>query len=139
MCSQSYNIHSRCAFSRNVCLFFHSCHHQVTPEVAQHLSTAGVAVKPYSDVVGDVVGLAKRGIKILMDPSKVSLALYDAASAAAVAGAAAKEAGPRGKRKRTDKANGAQEEAVKSNGHALVEKLSPVYDAKAIKNEQVCM
>lgn len=100
-----------------------------------------MSVKPYSDVLGDVAALAKRGTKILIDPSKVSLALYDAASDAADAGAAAKEAGPRGKRRRTDKANGTDDGAAQVDGQqaALVEKASPVYDAKAIKNEQVSL
>lgn len=109
----------------------------MTAEVSEHLTTAGVDVKPYDDVVPDLVALAKGGTKILMDPSKVSLALYDAALAAADAAAAAKDAGPRGKRKRSDKANTTEGSTADGNQSALVEKPSPVYDAKAIKNEQV--
>lgn len=116
---------------------------KVTAEVNAHLTTAGVLVKPYEAVVADLVALAKEGVKVLMDPSKVSLALYDAARAAAEAGQAAKDAGPRGKRKRSSKggvedtANGSTEAPAVLKESALVEKPSPVYEAKAIKNEQV--
>ncbi len=80
---------------------------------------------------------------LLPPPSQqVSYALYQAAKSAAEGAAAAADAGPRGKRKRP--ANGSvvtgdKGEAEGGDGlvAVLVEKPSPVYEAKAVKNEQV--
>ncbi len=46
---------------------------KVKPEVEAHLQAAGVVVKAYEDIVGDVVALAKSNTAMLMDPSKVMI------------------------------------------------------------------
>ena len=43
----------------------------MTAEAAAHLEEAGVAVKPYAALLGDVRALAAAGTRIWADPAKV--------------------------------------------------------------------
>lgn len=114
---------------------------KVTPEVAAHLSEAGVAVKEYGQLLGDVRGMAGEGTRMWMDPSKVSFAIKQAALAAA-AGTATATAGTR---KRARGKNGsagvgggsdADEPAAQAPKppSVILEKSSPVTFAKSVKN-----
>ena len=43
----------------------------MTAEVAAHLKEAGVGVKPYGAVLGDIEAAAEAGTRMWMDPSQV--------------------------------------------------------------------
>ena len=127
---------------------------KLLPEAAEHLRSAGVSVRPYGALSGDIEQLAGAGQKILMDPARVNYALHLAASRAGqrqnlfsaekVGGAARGGAkGRRGKRRKTqnappagsDGAGGA--DGVGAGGGAggcIVECMSPITAAKAVKN-----
>lgn len=112
---------------------------KVPESAAKHLEEAGVTVKPYAEVVTEVQRLAKEGVKLWVDPTKVSYGLYEAAKQAAVAEQGSAN-GSRGKRRRSASgaaANGdAEGEGVAADMKALfLEKASPVYAAKAVKNQ----
>lgn len=102
---------------------------KVTEEVAAHLKEGGVEVKPYAAAFDDVRALAAAGNSIWMDPARVSFAMKTVAQSAAAAGTPSE--GPRKKKARgTAEANG-----VAKSGVTIVEKPSPVTQAKAVKNE----
>ncbi len=69
-----------------------------------HLESAGVTLKEYSAMLGDVRTLAAEGVHMWADPSKVSYALLRAATEGAEsadgAGSRGKKKDPAGKRKR---------------------------------------
>ena len=111
---------------------------KVGPEVAAHLQEAGVKVQPYGAAFEAVAVLAAvPGMKIWMDPGKVSFAM----KTAALEGSSNSTGGgvKTRKRGRTDE----EEEATTPNENELppkqnsivLEKVSPVSAAKAVKNE----
>lgn len=61
---------------------------KVNDGVKDHLEGAGVTVKPYAAMLGDVKSQAAAGAKIALDPSKVSYALFQAAAESAGGGGA---------------------------------------------------
>lgn len=65
---------------------------KVPSDVAAHLAAAGVAVKPYGAVWGDITAAAKAGKTVWADPAKVSLAIFDAVEEGRADGAAASRA-----------------------------------------------
>jgi Xaa-Pro aminopeptidase len=113
---------------------------KVSPIVAAHLKEAGVATKAYAAVGADVARLAGSGHKILMDPTRVSLAMkkiaMDAAAGTATADASAVK-GARGLRKRI-RASDASDVSDAPTARApkpVIQKPTPVVAAKAIKND----
>lgn len=96
---------------------------KVGPEVAAHLAEAGVEVKPYEEAFTAVRTLAAQGIKIWMDPGKVSFAMKTAALDAAN--------GEKSRKRTRD--DGDSPGVVAST--VVLEKPSPVTAAKAVKNE----
>ncbi|KAF6262047.1 peptidase M24, structural domain-containing protein [Scenedesmus sp. NREL 46B-D3] len=97
---------------------------KVPPTVAEHLKAGGVAVRPYEQLVADVKAKAAAKACIAMDLSKVSYAVYQAAEEAAAAG-------PRGRKRN---AADAVVPAAAGASKAVVDLVSPVVAAKAIKN-----
>jgi Xaa-Pro aminopeptidase len=93
---------------------------KINAQVAAHLEEAGVTVKPYEEAFNEIKSLASQGIKIWMDPGKVSFAMKTVAVEAAVAN-----------RKRLAENGEAKVKADK----IIIEKPSPVTAAKAVKNE----
>jgi Xaa-Pro aminopeptidase len=114
---------------------------KVAAPAAAQLAAAGVAVRPYDQALPEVRALAAAGVKIWMDPAKVSFAVKCAATAAAAAGAGAAAgaaAGGGSSRKRPNPAAAAAAEAGaadKAAAGAVLERTSPVGQAKAVKNE----
>lgn len=122
---------------------------QVTEEVAAHLKEAGVEVKDYGLMLGDVRALAAAGVRMWADPSKVSYALLPAATEGRVSqeagtntgtagGSRGKSGPPPAKRKReggaSQDAAGAAPAPAKARA-VFLERASPVTAAKAVKNE----
>jgi Xaa-Pro aminopeptidase len=106
---------------------------KVTPEVEAHLKEAGVKVQPYTAITHALHTAAAAGKRVMGDPAKVSLALFDAVTDAAEGGGAGRS---KARRKGEKKGNGASapEEATSRTGSPLVECASPVAMAKAVKN-----
>ncbi|KAL4527940.1 hypothetical protein Ndes2526B_g07731 [Nannochloris sp. 'desiccata'] len=92
---------------------------KIGDEVASHLAEAGIVVKPYEEAFNEVKNLASQGVRIWMDPAKVSFAMKTVAIESAAAN-----------RKREE--NGTAK--IKSD-KIVLEKPSPVTAAKAVKNE----
>lgn len=108
---------------------------KVGGEAQAQLQQAGVEVKGYGEIIGDLKQKVAGGARLWMDPSKVSLGLL-------LAAAEVEENGPRGKgRKRT--AGGSPKSSPPKAVAAAdispkikpVELPSPVVTAKALKNE----
>uniref|UniRef100_A0A383V906 Uncharacterized protein n=1 Tax=Tetradesmus obliquus TaxID=3088 RepID=A0A383V906_TETOB len=97
---------------------------KVTPAVAEHLKAGGVVVRPYEQLVADVKAKASAKARIAMDMSKVSYAVFQAAEEAAAAG-------PRGRKRN---AADAVVPAAAGGSKAVVDLVSPIVAAKAIKN-----
>lgn len=83
-------------------------------------------------MVPDVRALAATGTRLMLDPAKVSLALAEAAMSAFEEATAVRVSGK--KRKSMDVGEAAAEEAAMPREHVLVEGMSPVVIAKAVKN-----
>eukprot|EP01024_Parvocaulis_polyphysoides_P073402 TRINITY_DN9444_c0_g1_i5.p1 TRINITY_DN9444_c0_g1~~TRINITY_DN9444_c0_g1_i5.p1 ORF type:complete len:662 (-),score=97.11 TRINITY_DN9444_c0_g1_i5:457-2265(-) len=79
---------------------------KITQQVNEHLSEANVQIKAYEDVTQDVKELAEKKFKFLISPSTLNHALYSVAL-----------------------------EACGGDTGLFVEKLSPVCEIKACKNE----
>lgn len=113
---------------------------------AQHLKESGVEVKPYQQAFEDVKRFAKEGVRIWMDPAKVSYAMKMVALEASGAmnnttQQQEKSSGSRGTRKRGRNSSGNGTETVDGTNAAssapiVLEKTSPVGQAKAVKNEK---
>ena len=106
---------------------------KVTEEVGGQLGGAGVEVRGYEEAFEVVGALAAEGVKIWMDPTKVSFAMKTAAVSAAAASASAGVT-----RKRAREGQSAATGIVGASGTGtgvVIEKASPVTAAKAVKNE----
>lgn len=125
--------------------FLYVDENKITSEITDHLKEAGVQIRKYEKTFEDIASIASRGIKIMMDPSKVSYAIkmaaVEAAAAAGIDSAIIAE-GTDGSgavspsRKRPRKANGSAPVSLESAARAvIVEKPSPVYQAKGVKNQ----
>lgn len=114
---------------------------KVGPPAAAALAEAGVEVKAYEQLLADVKTLASSGVKLWMDPARVSYALKRAALAAAGVGGTENAAGGNGaaarKRPRAEGGGGDAGAAPKlpTAKDVMLEKTSPVVIAKAVKNE----
>jgi Xaa-Pro aminopeptidase len=100
-----------------------------------------VTVKPYDAMVPDVKSLAAAGTKIMLDPTKVSLALAEAAMTAyeEAHGPAAAAPATAGKKRKSAGADAGDAHVSGPKGGfkregILVEGTSPVVVAKAVKN-----
>ena len=109
---------------------------KVTPAVAAHLAAAGIAVRPYEALAGDVRSVAAAGVVVWADPARVSAAVAAAArppTTPSPAGSA--------KRRREGGGEGAAGAAAAEGSAAqpphkpLLELPSPVVAAKALKND----
>ena len=127
---------------------------KVTPAAAAELADAGAEVKPYGQLLDDVRGLAATGVKLWMDPARVSYALKQAALAAGGVDTEGGSAAGR-KRPRAEAGGGADAEAaMAANGSeaggeqaptasdVVLEKTSPVVLAKVLargpQQHQLC-
>ena len=117
---------------------------KLLPEAAEQLRGAGVTVRPYGALSGDLERLAGAGKKILMDPARVNYALHLAASRAAGQQQGAEKGGRgrgrQGKRRKTQGAAAGTDGGASDGagggaaGASIVECLSPITAAKAVKN-----
>lgn len=100
-----------------------------------HLEAAGVGVAPYAEASAGVAAAAREacaaaGLAVWADPSKVSYALFRAASSAWAA--EEKEEAPAAKRAKKEEVDSATKSQQQQR---FVEKPSPVTAAKALKND----
>jgi Xaa-Pro aminopeptidase len=102
---------------------------KVGPDVAAHLAAAGVTQRPYCDVSAALREASALGRRVLADPAKVSLALFDAVEVAA-GGATTPKGSKRAREPRSSSAAAASVIAAP----LLVEAASPIAMAKAVKN-----
>ena len=96
------------------------------PEVQKHLSEAGVTVRPYEEAFQATKEIARKGGAFWMDGGKVSFAMKVAAEDGFGMMPAAK--------KTKTQANGAN--GVSQGDGTILNKPSPVYQAKGVKNAQ---
>ncbi|KAJ7526661.1 hypothetical protein O6H91_16G017600 [Diphasiastrum complanatum] len=95
---------------------------KVTAEVQRHLSEASISIKPYEDILPEILRLAEKGSQLWLDAGNVSVAINNAFSAACRRFYEASK----GKNKRT---------GVKdSEGPAVIHRPSPIALSKAVKN-----
>uniref|UniRef100_A0A7R9VKA2 Xaa-Pro aminopeptidase P n=1 Tax=Chlamydomonas euryale TaxID=1486919 RepID=A0A7R9VKA2_9CHLO len=111
---------------------------KVSADARAALAAGGVELADYKAMVPDVAALAASGKRIVIDPSKVSFALYcaakEAASAAAAGAAATEDACQPGSRKRRAPSHTALAPAAGPAPKLFVEAPSTVNAAKALKN-----
>ena len=107
---------------------------KVTPEVGTHLAEAGVKVQPYGSITHALRAAAAAGKRVMADPAKVSLALFDAVTDASEEGAQASRA--KARRRGDKRGNGVSTSAPEESNRPspLVECASPVAIAKAVKH-----
>lgn len=110
---------------------------KVTPAVAAHLQEAGVTLRPYEAVTNALRAAAAAGQRVMADPAKVSLALFDAVEEAAGEGAGGGRASKARRKQGADSKRGAPPppsapEAARAQ--PLLEAPSPIALAKALKN-----
>ncbi|KAF5746740.1 hypothetical protein HS088_TW06G00914 [Tripterygium wilfordii] len=97
---------------------------KVTPEVVNHLTNAGIELKPYDSILSEIESLGGHGAQIWMDPSSVNAAIVDTYKSAFD-----RYLGTIGHGTKT--LNGSSGQSWVSMG---VYKRSPISLAKAIKN-----
>ena len=104
------------------------------PAVQQHLSEAGVTVRPYEEAFQATRDIARKGGAFWMDGGKVSFAMKVAAEEG-FAMVAKKNPAKKSKSADGQATNGQNEKSEKSKAKVL-NKASPVYQAKGVKNER---
>ncbi|KDP23512.1 hypothetical protein JCGZ_23345 [Jatropha curcas] len=101
---------------------------KVTPEVLDHLKSAGVELRPYDAILSEIESLAARGAELWLDTSSVNAAIVNIY----------KSASDRHLENLGSKNNGKTKIYNSSNGQSLgpsgVYKASPISLAKALKN-----
>ena len=101
---------------------------KLSGEVRAHLKAAGVGVKPYAEMEGDIQRLAGSGQTFMIDPARVSFGLTSAIEEASRAPPPPK---PKGRKRKSEAAASA---SAKAPAKPIVESTSPVVVAKAVKN-----
>ena len=97
------------------------------PAVQKHLSDAGVTVRPYEEAFVATRDVAKKGGAFWMDSGKVSFAMKVAAD---------EGFGMISTAKKSKGSNGAAVSASADKKNKILNKPSPVYQAKGVKNAQ---
>ncbi|XP_022150774.1 probable Xaa-Pro aminopeptidase P [Momordica charantia] len=100
---------------------------KVTPEVMDHLKSAGIELRPYDSIISEIEKLAEKGANLWLDTSSVNAAIANAY----------RTAGDRYYIRLGNKRKGKGKTYETSNsqvGPTGVYKLSPISIAKAIKN-----
>uniref|UniRef100_A0A1J3G798 Putative Xaa-Pro aminopeptidase P n=1 Tax=Noccaea caerulescens TaxID=107243 RepID=A0A1J3G798_NOCCA len=102
---------------------------KVTAEVKDHLTNAGIELRPYDSILSEIDSLASRGAQLVMDPSTLNVAIISTY----------KSACERYSKKSENQDKATTKLSVGSSGYATkpsgIYRPSPISWAKAIKND----
>ncbi|KAL8159507.1 hypothetical protein V2J09_001044 [Rumex salicifolius] len=113
--------------TKGATLFVDDC--KITPEVMDHLKTAGIEIKPYESILNAVESLADQGARLWLDTSSVNAAVVNTFDSACDKHSRRFGSSKRKMAGRNGSSNG------QLDGPAIIHKISPIPIGKAIKNQ----